>query len=1179
MPSRKEYEMLFQLNAELGKSFNGTFSKAQKELLDMQKELQSLSKTQSNIAAYQKQQAAVANTASRLSALRKEYDNIQREINETEGFSSSLENRLLSKQRQIERTEQSLKKYSEALNETGKALEEAGVDTADLSAASADLDKRIGEVKTRQEEAADAAADYGSKTTSAFEAAQQAIAAAGVAVALREIYQYFADCAQASMDFESAMTGVAKTTDLTDDEFAAMSADIKAMATEMPATAEEIAGVAEAAGQLGIAKKDLLDFSEVMINLGESTNLTSDEAASSLAKFANITGMAADNYSRLGATIVDLGNNFATTEADIVAMGTRLASSGAIIGLSEAEIMAVATALSSVGIEAEAGGSAISTLLKNFETMVQTGSPKLAEFAEVAGMSAEQFSEAWGENAIGTLSEFIDGLGRIDDTGGSSVAVLDELGITEIRLSNAVLALASSNGILNDAVSTANIAWQENTALTNEAEKRYATTQSRLQMMQNAYHNLQAAIGDAYTPALRSAFDVGTDVLNVATKFVEENPALVTAVGAFAGVLGTATAALALYTAGTKAAAAASAVLTKAIPGLNVIMAVTAAVAGVTAVVAGLATAARNDAVPSVEELTEATDGMREAMDEAQSTFDGAVGSTMAAASVADRYIDALEAMEAAGVKTADEHRQYHNTLALLCQIVPELSNYIDLETDTIEGGTEALRANTEAWKQNAIQQAYQERLNALYSQYSDVLIEAEENSIGYARAQAQLEVAEQKKADAVSRMNQLWDDAAAEAERQAQLSGGVADATAFLAQEYYDLQSAIYDYDAEIETARGTMDAYSAAMDKNSDAVAKAEDEIALSEEAIRNLTGASEAASGATGALSTGEQELQSRLSAVNDTVKSLAEAYSAAYEAAAESVGGQYQLWDQAAAVTATSAATINSALASQTEYWQNYNANLQALIDRSGGIAGLSDMIASFADGSAESVNAIAGMASASDAELTAMVANWQELQAAQQEAAGGVADLTTGFTTAMDELQAELAADIEAMDLSEDAQESGRATVRGFINAANSMMPDVQSAYARLASAAVAAMHGNGAGGSAGDVPHYAGGTESAEPGFALVGENGPELVYMRGGERVLNAAQTSALQSGGAIPAYASNGGGGYVITFAPVYNLAGISNAPELEAALRAHDDSLKSQLVDLLTEINADAARTGYR
>ena len=129
MPSRKEYEMIFQLNAELGKSFDGTFNKAQQELLEMQKEIQSLSKTQSNIAAYQKQQTAVNNTANKLASLRQEYANIQREISETEGFSSSLENRLISKQRQIERTEQSLEKYKNQLNETGKAtVDMVGVD-------------------------------------------------------------------------------------------------------------------------------------------------------------------------------------------------------------------------------------------------------------------------------------------------------------------------------------------------------------------------------------------------------------------------------------------------------------------------------------------------------------------------------------------------------------------------------------------------------------------------------------------------------------------------------------------------------------------------------------------------------------------------------------------------------------------------------------------------------------------------------------------------------------------------------------------------------------------------------------------------------------------------------------------------------------------------------------------
>lgn len=1177
MPSRKEYEMLFQLNAELGKSFNGTFNRAQQELLEMQKEIQSLSKTQSDISAYQKQQTAVNNTANKLSLLQQQYANIQKEISETTEFSSRLENQLLSKQKQIERTEQSLEKYKNQLNATSKALEDAGVDTSQLESESARLASEIEDVKRQQNEAADAAQNFGNKGSQAVISVGEALAAAGIGVALKEIAGFFVDCAEASIDFESAMTGVAKTTDLSDEEFASISSDIKEMSTEMPAAAEEIAGVAEAAGQLGIAKQDLLDFSEVMIDLGESTNLTSDEAASSLAKFANITGMAADSYSRLGATIVDLGNNFATTEADIVAMGTRLASSGSIIGLSEAEIMGVATALSSVGIEAEAGGSAISTLLKNFETMVQTGSSDLAAFAEVAGMSAEEFTEAWGENAIGALSAFIDGLGRVDQNGGSAVAVLDELGIKEIRLSNAVLALASSNGILSNAVNTANNAWSENTALTAEAEKRYATTESQLQMMQNAYHNLQASIGDLYTPAVRGAASAMTDLLAGVTEFVDENPALVAGLTSFVGVIGVATAGVTAYAVAIKAATAAKALFAAAsITSLGPIAAVVAGVGALVGVIAAVATAARNDAVPSVKELTEATEDMQEVMDEAQVTFEDTASSTMAAANIADLYITKLEDMEAAGVRTDAEHRQYHNTLTLLCQVVPELANYIDLETDTIEGGTAALRANTEAWRENAMQQAYQEQLNALYSQYSAVLIEAEENSLGYTKAQYDLEAAEQKKADAIERMNELWQAASDEAQRQFELTGSMADANAFLSDEYYELQASIYDYEDQMESARDTMDAYQKAMDKDAEAVAAAEAEINSAEEAVASLNGTLDLSADY---MSEDAQQLQSELSSVNEQVQSLAEAYAAAYDSAAESIGGQYQLWEQAASVTATSASTINSALASQTEYWQNYNANLQALTERSSGIAGLSEMIASFADGSAESVNAIAGMASASDADLATMVENWQALQEAQQEAAGGVADLTTGFTTAMDELQTELAADIEAMDLSTEAQESGKATIQGFISGASSMLPDVQAAYARLASAAVVALGSGGSGGTGeDDVPHYASGTQNAAPGFAVVGEDGPEVVYMRGGERVLNAQQTAALQAQSAIPAALPGDSGGFVIYFSPEYQLSGTSNIADIQAMLAEHDEGLMSQLERLISRLEAERARKSY-
>lgn len=765
MAGRKEYEMLFQLNAQLGGSYSKTFKAAQQEIVSMQKEIQALSKTQADISAFQKQQAAVEATRKRLEMLRQQYDNIQREMEETGNESADMKNKLLAKQLQIDKTSASLEKQTAKLNELSGALEEAGVNTDDLSHSSEQLAGKIDTLKKKQGEAADKAMTFGDKAGQAFNQVHEAIVAAGIAVALKEIYEYFASCAQASMDFESAITGVAKTTDLTDEELAAMSDSIKALSTEIPATTEEIAAVAEAAGQLGIQKDALLDFTEIMTMLGTATNMTADEAATALARFANITGMATDNYGRLGSVIVDLGNNFATTESEIVAMGTRLASAGKLAGLTEPEIMALAAAMSSVGIEAEAGGTAMTQTLNAIEKAVAKGGDDLAEFARIAGMSSEEFSSAWKNDAMSALTSFIGGLGKLDEQGESTVLVLEDLGLTGIRQSNMLKALGLAADQMTGAVNTANTAWQQNTALTNEANKRYATAQSRLTMMQNAYNNLKVAIGDAYTPALSEAYGVGTKVLNEITKFVQANPGVVAAITGLSAALGAAAVAAAAFALKAKIAAAAAAFLTTVTPGVNVIMGVAAAVGVVTAGIIALASSAANDAVPSVKELTEAARGMREAMDEAKATYDDTVTSTMAAAGVADTYIGKLEELEAAGLNTDEQHRQYHNTLALLCQVVPELADYIDLETDTINGGTEALRANTEAWKQNAMQQAYQDQLTELYSQYSAVLIEAEENSIGLTKAQYSLEAAQQKLSDTYAQMDALWADAQKQAD------------------------------------------------------------------------------------------------------------------------------------------------------------------------------------------------------------------------------------------------------------------------------------------------------------------------------------------------------------------------------------------------------------------------------
>lgn len=1199
MAGRKEYEMLFQLNAQLGGSYSKTFKAAQQEIVSMQKEIQALSKTQADISAFQKQQAAVEATRKRLEMLRQQYDNIQREMEETGNESADMKNKLLAKQLQIDKTSASLEKQTAKLNELSGALEEAGVNTDDLSHSSEQLAGKIDTLKKKQGEAADKAMTFGDKAGQAFNQVHEAIVAAGIAVALKEIYEYFASCAQASMDFESAITGVAKTTDLTDEELAAMSDSIKALSTEIPATTEEIAAVAEAAGQLGIQKDALLDFTEIMTMLGTATNMTADEAATALARFANITGMATDNYGRLGSVIVDLGNNFATTESEIVAMGTRLASAGKLAGLTEPEIMALAAAMSSVGIEAEAGGTAMTQTLNAIEKAVAKGGDDLAEFARIAGMSSEEFSSAWKNDAMSALTSFIGGLGKLDEQGESTVLVLEDLGLTGIRQSNMLKALGLAADQMTGAVNTANTAWQQNTALTNEANKRYATAQSRLTMMQNAYNNLKVAIGDAYTPALSEAYGVGTKVLNEITKFVQANPGVVAAITGLSTALGAAAVAAAAFALKAKIAAADAAFLTTVTPGVNVIMGIAAAVGVVTAGIIALASSAANDAVPSVKELTEAARGMREAMDEAKATYDDTVTSTMAAAGVADTYIGKLEELEAAGLNTDEQHRQYHNTLALLCQVVPELADYIDLETDTINGGTEALRANTEAWKQNAMQQAYQDQLTELYSQYSAVLIEAEENSIGLTKAQYSLEAAQQKLSDTYAQMDALWADAQKQADAYYDQYGYYTDATAFLSQEYYDLQNSIYDTNNEIWAAEKSIKNYNKAMEEDADAVSDAEAEIALAEEAVKNLTASMNEGTGASEEAAAQVSEFQAAISGVQEKINALVESYNEAYSAAYESISGQYQLWDEAAKVVATSAGSINSALESQITYWQDYNANLQSLTDRSADIEGLSDMIASFADGSSDSVNAIAGMAGATDEQLATMVANWKTLQQEQQNAAGSVADLKTDFTATMDELQTALAEDIEAMDLGDEAKASAQATIQGFIDGAVGMLPQVTAAYNRVAAAAKAALSASGTG-TAGSIPGYAVGTQSAAPGFALVGENGPELVYFNGGEQVMTAEETAAMRESmeiqavtfapqllealhaihgdGALSAEPGAGSGAGSVELQIVFQING-GASPETVEALREYGDEFAERVLEVMEEAGIDTARRAYK
>ena len=443
---------------------------------------------------------AVAQTKDKLDVLREAQKQVQEQFERGE----IGEEQYRALQREIIQTEQDLKKLEQRLKEVEKQT----------SSWTYKLDEAGKKLQRAGKKMVDVGKDLSLKVTTP-------VVALGTAAG------------KAAIDFESAFAGVRKTVDASESDLKKLETGIRDMAKEIPAAATEIAGVAEAAGQLGIEVPNILSFTRTMIDLGEATNLSAEEAATSLARLANITQMPQDQFDRLGSTIVALGNNLATTEAEIVEMGLRLAGAGAQVGMTEAQILGFAGALSSVGIAAEAGGSAFSKLMVDMQMAVETGGERMNEFAKVAGMSASEFQKAFKEDAAGAIIAFIQGLGDAEKQGKSAIAILDEMGITEVRMRDALLRAAGASDVFTDALELGTEAWEENTALTKEAEERYKTTEAQLDILRNNVVDLAISLGEHLLPHINKAVE---NLKKMTERFSQLSPGMQQAIILIAGI-------------------------------------------------------------------------------------------------------------------------------------------------------------------------------------------------------------------------------------------------------------------------------------------------------------------------------------------------------------------------------------------------------------------------------------------------------------------------------------------------------------------------------------------------------------------------------------------------------------------------------------------------------------------
>lgn len=327
---------------------------------------------------------------------------------------------------------------------------------------------------------------------------------------------------KAAIDFESSFAGIRKTVDGVVDSSGNLTAAGKQMqqamrdlAKEIPVSVNELNKLGETAGELGIPQQKVVEFTKVMAELGVTTNLTADEAANSIGRIQNIFGAAGQDTERFASTLVALGNAGASTEKEITEMSLRIAGAGHAVGLTQGQVLAFASSLASVGINAEAGGSAISRVFLKINDAVAKGNKDMAEFARVAGMGAAEFKKAFQEDAAGATQKFIEGLGRLKASGENINATMEGLIGKNIILKDTLLRLSGAGDLVAKNLALQDKAWRENTALTKEAEQRFKTTESQLKLLWNRIQDVGITIGNALLPAIHAGISAFTTLLPI----------------------------------------------------------------------------------------------------------------------------------------------------------------------------------------------------------------------------------------------------------------------------------------------------------------------------------------------------------------------------------------------------------------------------------------------------------------------------------------------------------------------------------------------------------------------------------------------------------------------------------------------------------------------------------------
>ncbi len=525
MAGRKEYELLFKLQAALGGNFNTVFQSALNTTKQMQNSLTKLNSITGKIDAYKKREAALESNRQKLERLTAEHDKLQREMSETAAPSEELRQKMAKNEKQIAATTAKIEAQEQRLQTLGSELSAAGVNTANLSAENERLAKTYDKVKKSQEELAKVSAALEQNNAAISQTKTQLAGTLGTLAALGGAI--YAGPVKKAAEFEAQMSTVKAISNASADDMKRLSEEAKHMGATTKFTAVEAGKALEYMAMAGWKTDQMLGGLPGIMNLaaasGEDLGQVSDIVTDALTAF----NMTADQSGRFADVLAQASSNANTNVSMMGSTFQKVAPVAGALGYSVEDMSLGIGLMANASIKAEVAGTSLKTALANMAKPTK----QMQAYMDKYGISLT--------NADGSMKTF---RGVIDNL-RSSLGGLSES--EQVAAATAIFGKESFAGMLaivnasdadfkklSDSVNNAAGAAER------MAQIKLDNFEGKVTLLKSAFEGLQIALGDALLPTFTQGAEKAAELISKLTEFINANPELVrTIVKVTAGLL------------------------------------------------------------------------------------------------------------------------------------------------------------------------------------------------------------------------------------------------------------------------------------------------------------------------------------------------------------------------------------------------------------------------------------------------------------------------------------------------------------------------------------------------------------------------------------------------------------------------------------------------------------------